>query len=440
MARDLLCVWAWFLRAQLFLSATLAIEVDIGDREETRQFYWDYFEETNQVDIGWTGDHLSCDPGETADGYRDSVETQINYFRAMAGVPAEVSLSDELNTKAQEAALLMSKNNRLDHSPPIGWSCYTETAAEAAGQSNLLLGTHGANAISRYIFDPGPDNFFVGHRRWILHPQTQEMGTGDVDRNGFMASANALWVFDGRTFDPRPETRDAFVAWPPAGFVPSQIVYPRWSFGLPDADFAQATVEVSLGGENLPLRVEPVRNGFGDPTIVWELAQPLGGYRPASEDLLVRVSVQDVLVNGAKQDFEYGVTIFDPAIATLSDGGGLDQDPDESDVLVPLPNTNDTMPEVCPGSDFNGDGQTTFSDFLILSANFGEAGSVSDSALPGDTNCDGEVNFDDFLELAKEYQEVAVGGESATVPEPVGAPFCWLAVMVLSLRSLAKRR
>ena len=108
--------------------------------------------------MDWSGDHRSCDPGEVSSEYQDSVEQQINFFRAMAGVPADVELIEEYNAKAQEAALLMSKNVRLSHFPPEGWSCYTEVAAEAAGSSNLLLGTHGAHAISRYMLDPGADN------------------------------------------------------------------------------------------------------------------------------------------------------------------------------------------------------------------------------------------------------------------------------------------
>ena len=62
--------------------------------------------------------------------------------------------------------------------------------------------------------------------------------------------------------------------------------------------------------------------------------------------------------------------------------------------------------------DLNGDRAVDFTDFLVLSTNFGEAGlEYSD----GDINCDGEVGFADFLVLSENFgQSTAV----AAVPEP----------------------
>src|SRR3954464_7620558 len=60
------------------------------------------------------------------------------------------------------------------------------------------------------------------------------MGTGDVPSSGPAddpyPAANELCVFDGNTFGPRPATREEYVAWPPPGYVPYQVVGPRWSF------------------------------------------------------------------------------------------------------------------------------------------------------------------------------------------------------------------
>ena len=38
--------------------------------------------------------------------------------------------------------------------------------------------------------------------------------------------------------DRRPPVRSGFVAWPPDGFVPYQVVPARWSFSLPNTDFS----------------------------------------------------------------------------------------------------------------------------------------------------------------------------------------------------------
>jgi hypothetical protein len=181
------------------------------------------------------------------------VALRVNYFRAMAGVPAQIALSDAYNAKAQQAALMMSVNNQLSHDPPATWQCYTADGDQAAGSSNLALGIYGWNAITGYIQDPGSSNGAVGDRRWILYPQAQTMGTGDVPSDSGGPASNELWVFDGRYGTSRPPVRDTFVARPPPGFVPYQVVFPRWSFSYPAANFSSAAVTMTLDGQNVSL-------------------------------------------------------------------------------------------------------------------------------------------------------------------------------------------
>ena len=57
-------------------------------------------------------------------------------------------------------------------------------------------------------------------------------------------------------------------------------------------------------------------------------------------------------------------------------------------------------PDLCLPGDADMDGQVSFSDFLILSANFG----MSDAdQKDGDFTGDGTVDFDDFLFLADQF-------------------------------------
>ena len=57
-------------------------------------------------------------------------------------------------------------------------------------------------------------------------------------------------------------------------------------------------------------------------------------------------------------------------------------------------------PELCLPGDADMDGQVSFSDFLILSANFG----MSDADQgDGDFTSDGTVDFEDFLILAEQF-------------------------------------
>jgi len=96
----------------------------------------------------------------------------------MAGVPADIGLSSTYSTKDQAAALIFGAQGQISHDPPSNWACYSAAGDEAAGSSNIALGASGTSAIDLYMRDPGSNNAAVGHRRWILYPQTQTFGTG----------------------------------------------------------------------------------------------------------------------------------------------------------------------------------------------------------------------------------------------------------------------
>ncbi len=284
--------------------------IDTWSREASRWLYQVEYLGSAEAEIGWTGNHATCEAGETAPEFQAAMLRRINYFRAMAGVPP-VRLNPIYNAKAQHAALLMSANRALSHAPSTDWSCYRESGEEGAGSSNLFLGVYGPRAISGYIYDPGDGNYAVGHRRWILYPQTRQMGTGDIPPRDGYPPANALWVFDLDTmWGPRPETRDDFVAWPPPGYVPYQVVYPRWSLSYPYADFSQATVTMDLDGQRLPVQVHPTVEGYGENTLVWE-PQVRFDTAPAAE-IRYQVRIDNVLVDGRPRTFSYTVIVFDP--------------------------------------------------------------------------------------------------------------------------------
>ena len=99
-----------------------------------------------------------------------------------------------------------------------------------------------------YMIDPYSNNTAAGHRRWILYPQTQTMGTGDVPQSGDFLPANSTWVFDSKYGTARPAVRDSFVAWPTKGYVPYTVIPARWSFGYPNANFSNASVSVTKNG------------------------------------------------------------------------------------------------------------------------------------------------------------------------------------------------
>lgn len=290
------------------------LAVDTQDRQASLDFYLEQYVSSEDTAINWTGSHHSCSAGTTDQGFRQAVLRRINYFRAMAGVPASVNFSLESNQMAQAAALIMSANQKLSHSPTTSWICYSCEGKDGAGSSNLYLGVNGWKAITGYMKDPGAGNYAAGHRRWILYPQTQMMGTGDVPSTAGYPAANALRVFDTHLWEARPATREEFVAWPPPGYVPYQVVFPRWSFSYAKADFSAASVTITSKGENLPVEQAPIQNGYGENTLVWI---PLGLSDGASwprpgEDTIYSVTIQNVLINNTSRNFNYKVVVFDP--------------------------------------------------------------------------------------------------------------------------------
>jgi hypothetical protein len=298
------------------IAQTTALSVNTAVREEVRQFYRAIYYASQATPMGWTGSYESGAPGTTSSLFKDATRLRINFYRALVGVPADITFDATYNIMAQRAALLMSVNDTLSHSPATTWKGYTLEGALAAGKSNLALGSAGPDAIDGYMADAGSDNSPVGHRRWLYYPQTLIMGTGDVPGTNTLAPANAIWVIDGRYNTPRPTTRTTHVAYPPAGYVPHTLVWPRWSFSYPGADFSVATVTMKRNGVPISVVQEPVVNDIGEPTLVWIY----DGQNPESDaphprpaaDTVYTVTVSTVRIGGQLQNFLYNVTVIDP--------------------------------------------------------------------------------------------------------------------------------
>jgi len=294
--------------------------VNTASREESRNFFNTVYAASEGFSLGWDGDVSSCMRGTTTASFKDLVLTRVNYFRAMAGVPAGISFNSGNNDKCQEAALMMSANDQLSHFPPPSWLCYTPEGADAADSSNLAIGNPGPDAITAYMEDFGGNNAAVGHRRWIVYPQTQIMGTGDVPETSSFNSANSTWVFDGHFSDPRPTTRTGFVSWPPAGYVPYQVVFARWSLSYPGANFGSATITMTSNGVSVATVKETVSTGAGENTVVWypsgmnpNQSQSSPWPRPAA-DTVFQINVQNVAGSGVPTSFSYAVTVIDPQV------------------------------------------------------------------------------------------------------------------------------
>jgi len=272
---------------------------------EVNAAYWSQYANLQTLPIGWIGGSLlGCLPGLSSASSNAATLTAMNYVRSLAGL-APVTLSPSLNAGAQAAALMMSANGALSHSPSSSWKCYTSAGATAASRSNLALSYPNITSgqiVDLYMDDPGSTNAAVGHRRWMLNPFVTAVGTGSTD------TANALTVI-GPTSSARPNPR--WVGWPTAGYFPNAMEPGgRWSLssGLRNVSFARAHVRVYYGSTRLAVHQYRIENGYAQPTLVWQMPSSF----PKTGTF--RVVVKNIKKKGHRRPLHtsYTVSLFTP--------------------------------------------------------------------------------------------------------------------------------
>ncbi len=163
----------------------------------------------------------------------------------------------------------------------------------------------------------------VGHRRWILYPQTQVMGSGDVPEARQLLCRQCHLDFRREFRRAAAGDAHALCAWPPAGYVPYQVVFPQWSFALSNADLSAATVSMMSNGVSVAVTIQPYAG-----RIPWVMAKtPWSGIRPVwiprtaarCFHLVARtpfIPSRSAMSSPARarKTFTYTVTVFDPAV------------------------------------------------------------------------------------------------------------------------------
>jgi hypothetical protein len=302
-------LWAW-TPGTGSPTAAAGFVVDPTNRTDVLAFYQTVYaaSENYAANMAWTGSVAGGVAGTTCPAFKEDVRRRINFYRALSGLPADIIFDATKSAKDQEAALMFARNDDLDHYPPTGWIHYTANAAEAAGASNIALGTYGPGSVDAYMRDDGSNNIIVGHRRWLHYSRAKVMATGDVPAEGAYNRANAIWVIGDFKAAPAPQ----FVAWPNRGYVPFSLVPERWSLSYPGANFASATVTMTQGATNIPTTViSRTDNGYGDNTIVWTPTTPPASSGP---DTPYNVTVASISGSGVPVSYNYTVTLFDPNV------------------------------------------------------------------------------------------------------------------------------
>ncbi len=289
-------------------SAVDGFVVDTTNRRDVIAFYHCVYQasEGYAARMGWTGNTTTGQAGTTTAAFKDDVRRRINFYRALAGLPGDITFNATKSQKDQAAALMMAANNTLSHTPTASWLYYSANGKEAAGKSNLALGTCGPESVNGYMSDTGDGNEWVGHRRWLLYSLAKEMGTGDVPASGSYRPANAVWVLG----DYKTSATARFTAWPNEGYVPVTLVPARWSLSYPGADFSWSEVTMTRNGVDVPLSV--ISNddtGYGDNSVVWE---PEGLPATVTDDAPYVVTVSGIDGTGVPSSKTYTVRLFNP--------------------------------------------------------------------------------------------------------------------------------
>lgn len=290
----------------------------LTDLEKAKKAYEDNYLGTKLSTIGWTGNEASCNSGDLSAATRNKVVQRVTYYRALCGLPA-VTLNASQNKSCQDAALIMMANNTLTHTPSSGMKCWTQDGYNAASTGNIAIGwgssepdaNHSINAVSGYIEDPGDHNKIVGHRAWLLARQLSAIGTGSVFDASHtyqgMTQAAANCIRWGDNLNGSSTAGPEFIAYPPAAYIPSVLVFPRWHFALPNANFSSATVSLKDAtgtSYNCNIIARESQGGGLEARIVWE---PVGINITADMNFEVKV---DNIQGVAKTSYTYTVKSF----------------------------------------------------------------------------------------------------------------------------------
>ena len=330
-------------------SASSGFAVDTQSRNDVISF-WNsiYIESTGYEDrLAWNGSIAANDPGSTSTAFKKDVERRINFYRAMAGMDANILISSSSETvnsnpdfdtpdgttkedAVQAAAFMLSKNTAEfqagggvsngtanPHNPPDHWAEDNSIARNGAYYSNIAIGHYGPTAIDEYVSENsqgagGAENSDVGHRRFIFNSRLKEVATGDVnpvDTNYY--PANALYVIgDWLAAPDSPQ----FIAWPNSGYIPEAITPRLWSLSCPGADFSSANIQMQIAGGNSleTITTNPQFGSYADNTIVWKSNDPSAIPSAEFHDVTINITISNISINGNATSHNYSVTIINP--------------------------------------------------------------------------------------------------------------------------------
>lgn len=308
----------------VLLSCPLVFSGSFQENEKAGaiRLYRELYQSSRLNNISWNGSVKNCNAGKLSQTELEKALNRINYFRKAVGVRT-VTLSETYNEMAQEATLIMTANGQLSHMPTENWKCYSEKGARGAKNSNLGISDFTnfplMAFVTGFLLDYGEPNNNCNHRKWLLNSRTLEMGYGNS------GSYEAVFV-TGVQQEPVKNPPE-YIAYPPAGYFPYNLIFEKWTFGIPygkKVDFRKARIEMFVeGGEKLSVsvlsRTDP---WYFDPTIVWKAGSLFTNdeikyvknrlKEKGFVDKTIKVIISNIMIDGEKKDFEYKVIPIDP--------------------------------------------------------------------------------------------------------------------------------
>lgn len=251
----------------------------------------------------------------------DGINT-LNFARYVAGLNADVSLSNELNKKAQYGAVLMAHINKMEHKPAqpndMDKNFYSK-GYEATSNSNLskyLTANADAKGITKEILswsvrswlsDQNVSN--LGHRIWCLNPVMK--GTGFGVAIGANYTYSDMWVIDTNRYGTGSGTSswDA-ISWPCAGYHPTSLFSNGndWSIRLNRKHFTAKKSNVKVKVTNSSGKAQNCKT-----TIITSYRDPILKFKPSGEiadGSKFNVEISGITKDGKPVTLKYNVEFF----------------------------------------------------------------------------------------------------------------------------------
>lgn len=170
--------------------------------------------------------------GKVTEGYLQDTVKLANFIRYLAGLPADLISDEDLNNKAQHAAVLeaaVGYEGHYPHQPADMGDDFYSIAAAAARTCNLSMEADSAqgyqrllSAVNNWMYDGTSERNTseVAHRRWVLYAPIKKVGFGYAQGPHDYGKAHIATMYTQDKSRSSKVDYD-YIAWPVPGYMPN---------------------------------------------------------------------------------------------------------------------------------------------------------------------------------------------------------------------------